>query len=372
MSFPSGELPVLVLQGGGALGAYQAGAFEALEEAGYSPAWVAGMSIGAINAAIICGNPASLRLTRLAAFWETVTGGLVGRPPCNAPALRGMFTEVAAALVVAQGAPGFFRPRFPFAGFTATGALRGTSYYDTAPLHDTLTELVDFDYLADHGPRLSIGAVDVETGNFAYFDSTRDLIGPEHVMASGALPPGFPAVEIGGRHYWDGGLVSNTPLQYVLEQSGREPLCVFQVDLFPARGDLPEDLSAVAQREQDIRFSSRTRLTTDRFRQLHDIRAAANRLSAKLPETMADDPDLAFLRNVGPSGAVTLVHLIHRKEAFETQSKDYEFSRLSMSEHWAAGQADVQTTFSRDAWKTRSVAADGLQIFDLGIGGSDV
>ncbi|TKD12962.1 patatin-like phospholipase family protein [Rhodobacter capsulatus] len=372
MTAPPDEMPVLVLQGGGALGAYQAGAFEELQKAGQCPAWVAGMSIGAINAAIICGNPGPLRVPRLAAFWETVSSQLTGRPLIFSAKSRNLFSEMASAMVLFQGVPGFFRPRFPFAGIGVTGRPRGISYYDTAPLRATLCDLIDFDYLAERGPRLSIAAVDVETGNFAWFDSARDRIGPDHVMASGALPPGFPAIEIDGRHYWDGGLVSNTPLQYVLENAGAAALCIFQVDLFPARGALPEDLSEVAEREKDIRFSSRTRLTTDRFSQLHAIRAAADRLALKLPEQMADDPDLMVLRQSGPQGNVTLVHLIHRAEVFESHSKDYDFSRLTMMGHWAAGRADVCQTFARKAWQTRGVPPSGLRIFDLGIGSKEI
>ena len=358
------ERVVLVLQGGGALGAYQAGAYVELAKAGHQPAWVAGISIGSINAAIICGNPPGVRAERLRAFWDGVSAHLVGMPLASTSGARHVFNEIAAAGVMAQGVPGFFRPRFPWAGFTWGGEMRGTSYYDTDPLRETLLRLVDFDYLNDHGPRLSIGAVDVETGNFTYFDSLTTRIGPEHIMASGALPPSFAPVEIGGRSYWDGGLVSNTPLQYVLENAGADPICLFQVDLFSARGEVPQTLAEVDQRSKDIRFSSRTRLTTDRFTQLHDLRCAADRLAAKLPDNLVTDPDLALLRAAGPACPVTLVELIHRKEDFEGASKDYEFSRLSMTQHWAAGQADVVRTFAHPAWRNRK-PTDGLQIFDL-------
>ena len=311
---PQTESDILVLQGGGALGAYQAGAYQALTDAGRDIRWVAGISIGAINAAIICGNPEKLRAAKLADFWDTVSVGLTTPAWADATWSRDIFTRMASTTAIMTGVPGFFRPRFPWAGVSAAGVLNGTSYYDTAPLRDTLTRLIDFDYLNEHGPRLSVGAVDIETGNFAYFDSRRTRITPEHVMASGALPPGFPAVEIDGRHYWDGGLVSNTPLQYVLENAGHDPICVFQVDLFSARGANPDSLDDVAQREKDIRFSSRTRLTTDRFRQLNHIQEAAKRLAAKLPEEFRDDPDLAHLMSSGPPCPVTLLHLIHRKE----------------------------------------------------------
>lgn len=362
---PQVEADVLVLQGGGALGAYQAGAFEALARAGRDIRWVAGISIGAINAAIICGNPEELRVERLAAFWDMVSVGLTTPLWADAAWSRDIIARMASATAVMTGVSGFFRPRFPWAGVSAAGVLTGTSYYDTSPLRETLTRLIDFDYLNEEGPRLSVGAVDVETGNFTYFDSRHTRINPEHIMASGALPPGFPAVEIDGRHYWDGGLVSNTPLQYVLENAGSNPLCVFQVDLFSAQGANPTSLDAVGQREKDIRYSSRTRLTTDRFRQLNGIREAAQRLAAKLPEEFRDDSDLAQLLASGPACPVTLLHLIHRKEFFESVSKDYEFSRISMQQHWDAGTKDVMRSLDHELWRNRRIAADGLQVFDL-------
>lgn len=359
------EENVLVLQGGGALGAYQAGAFQRLAEAKFDIDWVAGISIGAINAAIICGNPPDSQLKKLRAFWEGVSSSLACTPWLWGARWRSIFSEVAAAEVMALGAPGFFRPRLPMAfwPFSNTPPL---SVYDTSPLEGTLRELVDFEYLNDEGPRLSVGTVDIETGNFAYFDSRKTRIDVRHIMASGALPPGFPPIEIDGRFYWDGGLVSNTPLQYVMENAGRDPLCIFQIDLFSARGEIPADLADVKQRETDIRYSSRTRLTTDRYKQLHAIRAAADRLAHKLPKDLQSDPDLALLRATGPECPITLVHLIHRKAGFESNSKDYEFSRLSMTEHWASGIADVKRTLSHKRWKSREAGRDGLQIFDLG------
>ncbi len=362
---PRSELNVLVLQGGGALGSYQAGAYQRLAESSFDIDWVAGISIGAINAAIICGNPVDTRVEKLNAFWEGVSSSIAITPWLWGATSRHIFAAIAAAEVMAFGVPGFFKPRLP-AAFAPHGRAQALSFYDTSPLEATLAELVDFDYLNDSGPRLSVGAVDIETGNFAYFDSSKTRIDARHIMASGALPPGFPPVEIDGRSYWDGGLVSNAPLQYVMENAGTDPLCIFQIDLFSARGALPEDLADVQQREKDIRYSSRTRLTTDRYRHLHAIRAAVDRLAAKLPEDLQSDPDLEFLRDTGPDCPVTLAHLIHRKEGFESNSKDYEFSRLSMTEHWAAGMTDVKRTLAHKTWKSRQIGKDGLQVFDLG------
>lgn len=358
------EQRILVLQGGGALGAYQAGAAAYLSRHDWQPDWVAGISIGAINAALICGNPPETRRDRLFEFWTKVTSGLPAAPWLAGPQARQIYGEFAAASVMATGAPGFFKPRPP-AAWSPFSTEPCLSFYDTSPLRKTLETLVDFDYLNDRGPRLSVGAVDIETANFAYFDSQSQRIGPEHILASGALPPGFGPVTIDGHSYWDGGLVSNTPLQFVMDTLGCDPVCIFQIDVFSARGALPKTLGDVAQREKDIRYSSRSRLTTDRYRQLHDIRAAVHRLAAKLPKALQDDPDLAFLRATGPACPITLVHLIHRKESYESQAKDYEFSRLSMNAHWKAGAADAHRTLNHDRWKRRKIGADGLQVFDL-------
>jgi NTE family protein len=353
---------ILLLQGGGALGAYQGGAYEALSDNGYEPDWV-----GAINAAILCGNPAPRRVERLRAFWEQSSVSLTPSALFDNALPRDAYSQLAAASVASFGVPGFFAPRLPWD--LNTGHNTAPSIYRTNPLRRTLEEFVDFDFLNTRGPRLSVGTVDIETGNFLYFDSAETRIGPEHIMASGALPPGFPPVAIEGRSYWDGGLVSNTPLQFVLEalRDGREDgeTTIFQIDLFSARGTAPRSLPEVMQREKDIRYSSRTRLTTDRYRALHALRAAASRLAAKLPPAFADDPDLALLRAVGPAGRLALVHLIHRKQSFETSAKDYDFSRRSMRDHWAEGAEDVRRTLAHPDWQTRDRAAQGLSVYDL-------
>ena len=360
----SEKLTALVLQGGGALGAYQAGVYEKLAENDYQPDWVAGISIGAINAAIIAGNPPEARVDKLRAFWEGTTAGLQGHPLWFGETWRSLHSQLASTFTLFSGVPGFFTPRVPPPYLAFTRSPEALSFYDTTPLKKTLEELVDFDLLNDHGPRLSVGAVDVETGNFAYFDSSAMTIGPEHIMASGALPPGFAPVVIDGHAYWDGGLVSNTPLQYVLENAAQCTMTIFQVDLFSARGMIPTNIAEVAQRQKDIQYSSRTRLTTDRFRELAEISEAAERLAAKLPAALRDDPDLAKLKNVCPANQVKLVHLIHRKQHFESQSKDYEFSRLSMREHWAAGVDDVENTFRHEEWR-KPTKKTGIQVFDL-------
>ena len=361
---PAGEECILVLQGGGALGAYQAGVFEALGSQAEAPQWVAGISIGAINAALIAGNGAGERVGRLREFWELVTGPVAPTLPFNGIS-RDLQNQQSAALAVLFGAPGFFSPRLPPAFLQLPGSPGAISYYDTAPLRATLERLIDFDRLNDGGVRLSVGAVNVRTGNFAYFDTANERLDVRHVMASGALPPGFPPVEIDGEHYWDGGLVSNTPLQYVLDQAERRHRVVFQVDLFPARGALPRTLADVTEREKDIRYSSRTRMNTTIELQQQAIAQAAQRLVAKLPAKLRDDPDAAALATLRCPGEVAVVHMIYRRKHYESQSKDYEFSRLSMQEHWDAGRSDTLRTLKDPRWVARKRNATGIHVYDL-------
>src|SRR3954447_17523266 len=286
---PANAMRVLVLQGGGALGSYQAGAFQALCRAGFEPEWVAGISIGAINSAVIAGNDANKRVDRLKEFWDMVSSPVSWNPITPGERARSLFNETSAALIATFGVPGFFTPRLPPAPLWPPGSPESISYYDTAPLKKTLERLVDFDRINDLKTRLSVGAVGVTTGNFTYFDNVEfskrgKRITPEHIMASGALPPGFPPVEIDGEHYWDGGISSNTPLDYVLDMESDRDLLIFQVDLFSARGDLPRTLLEAAEREKDIRYSSRTRMNTDKNRMIHNTRKALRELYTKLPE----------------------------------------------------------------------------------------
>src|SRR3954462_11290251 len=299
---PAKAQRVLVLQGGGALGSYQAGAFQALCRSGFEPEWVAGISIGAINSAIIAGNDANKRVDRLKEFWDMVSSPVSWNPITPGERARSLFNETSAALIATFGVPGFFTPRIPPAPLWPPGSPQAESYYDTAPLKKTLERLVDFDRINDLKTRLSVGAVGVTSGNFKYFDNFefRKLgkkIGPEHIMASGALPPGFPSVIIDGEHYWDGGIASNTPLDYVLDAEVERDLLIFQVDLFSARGDLPTSLLEAAEREKDIRFSSRTRMSTDKNKQVHNARKALRELLEKLPDDLKKDPSVEVLCN---------------------------------------------------------------------------
>lgn len=361
------EERVLVLQGGGALGAYQAGAFEALAEAGSGPDWIAGISIGAINAALIAGSAPQARVRRLRDFWEAMTpqAGLLPHGLLAGIEARKALNQAHASIAALCGLPGFFTPRIPPAPLHPHGAPGALSFYDTTPLRRTLERLVDFDRLNDGSIRLAVGAVNVVTGNFTYFDTKYQALDARHIMASAALPPGFPPIEIDGEWYWDGGLVSNTPLQYVVDQPGAAKRLVFQVDLFACNGPMPANLVQVAEREKDIRYSSRTRLNTHNAMMRHVLAQAARRLTARLPPSYADDPDVLALRAASQESAVTVVHLIYRRKPYESHFKDYEFSRLSMEEHWTAGRDDVLHTFAHREWLRRRMPDGGVLVLDL-------
>ena len=373
---PAQAQRVLVLQGGGALGSYQAGAFQALCRQGFEPEWIAGISIGAINAAIIAGNAPDKRVNRLKEFWEMVSSPVSWNPVTPGDRARSLFNETSAALIATFGVPGFFTPRLPPAPWWPPGSQESQSYYDTSPLRQTLERLVDFDRINDLKTRLSVGAVSVTTGNFRYFDNFEfsklgKKIGPEHIMASGALPPGFPSVVIEGEHYWDGGIASNTPLDFVLDEETDRDLLIFQVDLFSARGQLPNSMLDAAEREKDIRFSSRTRMSTDKNRQLHNTRKALRELITRLPDDLKNDPSVEILRRAAKENTVTAVHLIYRSKNYESSSKDYDFSHVGMVEHWEAGVRDVHLSMRHKDWLERPQSGETMVTYDLTGDGSD-
>jgi NTE family protein len=373
---PANAQRVLVLQGGGALGSYQAGAYQALCRHDFEPEWIAGISIGAINAAIIAGNSRETRVDRLKEFWEMVSSPVSWSPVTKGDRARSLFNETSAALIATFGVPGFFMPRLPPAPLWPPGSPQSQSYYDTAPLKKTLERLVDFDRINDGKTRLSIGAVGVTSGNFKYFDNFEfkklgKKIGPEHIMASGALPPGFPSIVIEGEHYWDGGIASNTPLDFVLDEGVDRDLLIFQVDLFSARGLLPVSLLEAAEREKDIRFSSRTRMNTDKNRQIHNARMAVRDLIGKLPDYLKNDPSVELLRKASRENTVTVVHLIYRSKNYESSSKDYDFSRVGMVEHWGAGERDVYRSMRHKDWLERPQSGETMVTYDLTGDGTD-
>jgi NTE family protein len=367
---PAKAQRVLVLQGGGALGSYQAGAYQALCHFDFEPEWIAGISIGAVNAAIIAGNPREKRVDRLKEFWEMVSSPVPWNPIASDDRGRSFFNETSAALIATFGVPGFFTPRFPPAPLWPQGSPQSQSYYDTAPLRATLERLVDFDRINDSNTRLSVGAVSVTSGNFKYFDNFEfkklgKRIGPEHIMASAALPPGFPSIVIEGEHFWDGGVASNTPLDYVLDAEVNNDLLIFQVDLFSARGPLPVSLLEAAEREKDIRYSSRTRMNTDKNRQVHNTRVALRELIGKLPDDLKNDPSVEILCKAAKENTVTVVHLIYRSKNYESSSKDYDFSHIAMVEHWGAGVRDVHLSMRHKEWLERPQSGETMVTYDL-------
>lgn len=357
----------LVLQGGGALGSYQGGVYEALAGSDYEPSWVAGISIGAINGALIAGNAPQQRVAKLREFWQAVTTPPDWSDPISAIAKNvaggSMFEKQFSALhAVMLGQSNFFQPRKPTDWWFGNTP---TSYYDTGALKSTLERLVDFDRINARDIRFSVGAVNVRTGNFAYFDNAEIKIKPEHVMASGALPPGFPSVEIDGEHYWDGGLVSNTPLQYVVEYYPRRSHLIFQVDVFPARGCLPENLSDVNERDKDIRYSSRTRAGTDTLRRLHDLRHSINMLWERLPDELRTGPEAQLLNDFRCVTTMDIVELIYRPDQPQGQFKDFEFDRPTMESRWKQGLADARAALKAAPWLVPMPPEVGARTFDV-------
>jgi NTE family protein len=355
----------LVLQGGGALGAYQAGVYQALREGGLEPDWVSGVSIGAINAAIIAGNPPSRRLRQLRTFWETITERKIWPFTPDGDVFRKARNASSSFLTIMGGQPGFFSPRFPSPWMSLTGAQSATSYYDSGPLRDTLNDLADFSLINDGPVRLAVGAVNVLTGNFIYFDSAKEIIAPEHIMASGALPPALPMVKIGTDHFWDGGIVSNTPLQHLLDQEDSLNTLVFQVDLFSAHGVLPRDIQDVMARHKDIMYSSRTRHNTDVFRRILTWKARLYQALLKIPEDRLSDQERKLRDELSDLPEITILHLIYQQKAYEGHARDYEFSGTSMREHWQSGYEDTKRTLMHREWLAMPPDGVGILVHDV-------
>ena len=323
------------------------------------------MSIGAINAAIIAGNKPGDQLDRLRDFWDTVSARKVWHFTPEGDLFRKARNHTSSMMTMTSGLPGFFKPRELNPWFQLPGAGGATSFYATAELEHTLNRLIDWDVLNDRQRRLSVGAVNVRTGNFRYFDSEIEVIGPQHIMASGALPPAFPAIHIENEYYWDGGIVSNTPLQYLLEQEDVHDTLVFQVDLFSARGILPRDMADVLARHKDIMYSSRTRNNTDTFRRLHNLRLKLHRALLRVPPEALTDEDREFLATMEDVPQINIVHLIYQQKIYESDAKDYEFSGTSMREHWDSGYQDTRKTLKHRKWLVKPPESIGMTVHDV-------
>jgi NTE family protein len=364
------ERIALLLQGGGALGSYQAGVYQALAEHDLHPDWVAGISIGAINSALIAGNPPERRVERLREFWETVSKSPLGIPYFQSIELRSEFAhmlvnQARAWNILLFGAPHFFAPRLPPPLVWPGGSADKACYYDTSALKPTLERLIDFD-LINAGPmRFSVGTVNVRSGNFVYFEPPTHRIRAEHVMASGSLPPGFPATEIDGDYYWDGGLVSNTPLLWVLENKPRFDTLAFQVDLWNARGQLPRDVTEVEVRHKEIVYSSRTRAATDEYKYVQKRRIAFANLLKRMPDELRNSEEAKFLAPDADDKVCNIVHLIYRAKKYEGIAKDFEFSRRTMEEHWQSGYENTVRTLANPEVLELPDRLEGVRTFDV-------
>ena len=355
----------LVLQGGGALGAYQIGVYQALTEAGVEPNWISGVSIGAINSALIAGNRLENRLKNLEAFWNTVSGGRSG-----ALRRRAIISAICAIRRVRSSRSSWASPDSssrgrPTPGCNGRARTARPAIMNSSALKTTLESLIDFDLLNDGRKRLSVGAVNVRTGNFIYFDTDRQRIGPEHIMASGALPPALPAVKIEGEYYWDGGIVSNTPLQYLLDQEEHQSSLVFQVDLFSARGALPRHMSDVLTRHKEIMFSSRTRQNTDAFARSYNLKMRLIDALKRIPPEKLTSEERALIIEAENPAMVNIVHLIYQHKNYEGHARDYEFSGTSMREHRESGYEDTLRTLRHPEWLRRSSLSQAVTLHDL-------
>ncbi|SKA24941.1 NTE family protein [Enhydrobacter aerosaccus] len=353
----------LVLQGGGALGAYQVGVLRALEEAGYLPDWFAGTSIGAINAAIMAGNAPEQRLIRLGKFWNGISRIVPWGAPAQGP-LRRAFNAWSAWQTAAFGQPGFFRWRAPAPWFPSPD-ISALSYYVADALGQKLKEIIDLDRINSGSVRLSLGAVKLTSGQQIYFDSRTQRIGYEHIMASAALPPAFPPVEIDGEWYWDGGIVSNTPLDVVIDQRPRRSTLCFMVDLFDAEGPLPHTIEDVKARYKDIVYASRSGRRIEAHRAKHDLRRAVMALWEALPPERQKDPHLNALAELGCTTTMHIVRLVHHTEPEELSSKDYDFSEIAIGERIAAGYRDAKAMLEKEPWLDPVPPDIGVVIHEL-------
>lgn len=354
---------VLVLQGGGALGAYQVGVYQALHEAGMSPDWVIGTSIGAVNAALVVGNAPDARLARLDAFWSRMA-----QSPPVPPSLDwlGVGPLITNAATVSRGIAGFFAPRpSAWGGPQARVGVDEASYYTTEPLRETLAELIDLPQLQRSDTRLTVGAVHVASGQMRYFDSRREPLGIDHIMASGALPPAFAAVRIQGEAYWDGGLYSNTPIEAVLDDHPRRSALIFAVNVWQPAGPEPASIHDVMARQKDIQYASRDGSHIARQQQIHKLRHVIRQLQSQLPASLQRDPQVQALTDWGCGTTMHVARLLAPPLAGEDSAKDIDFSAAGIAARRAAGYADTQAMLAHAPWQAPVDPMDGVVVHDL-------
>ncbi|HEV2546598.1 MAG TPA: patatin-like phospholipase family protein [Stellaceae bacterium] len=360
---PDRRQVVLVLQGGGALGAYQAGVYQGLCEGGIVPDWVIGTSIGAINGAIIAGNPAKTRMTKLQDFWASVASRRAFDEVWSASFLGNLFANMA---TIAHGVPGFFQPNLqvPWGLHIPVGVERA-AFYSTEPLRRTLAELVDFDHLGRRETRLTVGAVNVRTAEMTYFDSRDMDLSVSHIMASGALPPAFPAVRIGDDHYWDGGVFSNTPVEAVLDDKPRRDSLIFSVNMWQTNGPEPASIWQVFSRQKDIQYASRGKTHVARQDQIHRLRHVVRELEMRLSEEQLADPVVRELVSYGCRTEMHLVRLLSPRLDREDHTKDIDFTRAGISTRWRAGYEHARRALAEKPWEGAFDALKGIIIHEI-------
>lgn len=351
---------VLVMQGGGALGAFQAGVYEAMHEAGIEPDWVVGTSIGAINGAIIAGNAPENRIARLKEFWDMVGSGVTSSLHWNGFGVGNLMHNLG---TISQGIPGFFRPNACawFGDYLPLG-VANASYYSTAPLRRTLNALVDFDYLAKGATRLTLGAVKVRSGHMHYFDSRDATIDTDHVMASGALPPAFPAVMIDDEPYWDGGIYSNTPIEVVMDDNPRRDSVIFAAQLWQQEDKAPLSIEQVISRLKDIQYSSRAESHTARHQQIHHLRHVVRELGNLLPENARSRPDVKELLGWGCGTVMHILNLPAPALEAEDHTKDLDFTAFGIEARWNAGRELTRSRIAAAPWDQAIDPAVGIVV----------
>ncbi|NVD71191.1 patatin-like phospholipase family protein [Duganella sp. BJB488] len=348
---------VLALQGGGALGAYQVGVYQAMHEAGVEPDWVIGTSIGAINGAIIAGNEPRYRMDRLRQFWH--------RMEQNALGFSFMPRALANAVTMGQGIPAFFEPNLAsWWNPDAKVGIEQASFYQTAPLRTTLDTLVDFDYINDRHTRLTVGAVNARTGDMRYFDSRKEALGASHVMASGALPPAFPAVRIDGEPYWDGGIFSNTPIEAVLDDEPRRSSVIFSVQVWNPDGSEPQSMLQVLDKHKEIQYASRAS-NIEQQRKLHRLRHVIRQLTLHLSDEAAMSPEVRELASWGCGTTMHVVSLKAPRVGGEDHTKDIDFSAAGIRARWQAGYEDTQRMIALRPWDREIDPIEGIAIHEL-------
>jgi NTE family protein len=365
-AFDKGQLGqvVLVFQGGGALGAYQAGVYQALQEAGIEPDWVIGTSIGAINASLIAGNAPENRLPRLREFWRRMTHN-----PWTQLAGAGFGALGANAMTVATGLTGFFKPNpWAFLGAQMTLGSELAGYYSTAPLRETLAELTDPNLMNAGHPRLTVGAAKVQTGEMVYFDSRETPLSIDHVMASGALPPAFPAVRIEGDLYWDGGILSNTPVEAVFDDNPRRSGLVFAVHVWSPNGPEPDSIWKVMSRQKDLQYSSRAASHIARQKQIHRLRHVIAELAARLPEEARTSPEVRELAGYGCLTQMHVVRLLAPPLDGEDHAKDIDFSPEGIRARWDAGYLHTVRVLAQTPWANCFDAVEGFVLHEAAAG----